>query len=65
MNIVIRKFRRWKHAKRCGLCHRKYMFIHKKCGNPILPEGLKIERKLKPDECCGQCTDIDKEKANV
>ena len=30
----------------------------------ILPEGIKVERKLKPDECCQQCDDHDKETSN-
>ena len=67
MNIIIRRFRRWKHAKRCGACHRKFMFVHKcRCtvgvdpaSGPdytVLPEGMKVERKLKPNECCETCT---------
>ena len=26
---IVRKFRRWKHGKRCSDCNRKFMFKHK------------------------------------
>ena len=48
--------------RRCETCHRKFMFVHKcKAGisgpdYTVLPQGMKVERKLRPDECCETCT---------
>ena len=70
MNAMMRKIRRWRYAKRCAGCGRKFMWKHEcKAGisgpdYTLLPEGMKVERKLKPDSCCENCTDINKEIAN-
>lgn len=43
MNILVRRFRRWRHAHRCEACGRRYMWTHAKC--PKFPKTIEEAQK--------------------